>query len=479
MLDEEVIVKDAKNGSERLLILNIIFMVLLPAVLFGGNSDLATGLFIALGILAPLNIVNYRRIWIDAPTGTIRLYLLSVLPFIISFAIAIVGIFNNVLIPSEIGSKGFFRLDTESTASIVSATNSVLSVLTPELVSLSAVACALSLFFVTDSRYIIRRIFFFCVLGAAILALFGFIYNALNMIPKFILPSFGKDAFSTFTDASQWSAFAILWLGGAMTIAAYSAQRYRLLTFLYSLKFISLLSATLLLFSVLSVGTPIEKVFALLLTSISYAIIGLDTIPTAENLERHWTSKYVHSKYKKLKLSIAPICYLTIALITLLSAISLGIESYNNQNEKLITSEGNENRISIVERTNVLKDAQSLLDSRANFGWGTGSFINVFSFKQGADLGDAPFPSPKSDLLQKLVENGYVGLALVIITPLVLFIRYLIKHSFSKSGIILFITSLLVAILTVFDNPMQSIAVLQSFWIILIGTFKWEDCEVK
>ena len=81
MLDEEVIVKDAKNGSERMLILNVILMVLVPAVLFGGNTDLATGLFVALGILAPLNVINYKRIWIDAPNGTIPFYFLSLLPF--------------------------------------------------------------------------------------------------------------------------------------------------------------------------------------------------------------------------------------------------------------------------------------------------------------------------------------------------------------------------------------------------------------
>ena len=479
MLDEEVIVKDAKNGSERMLILNVILMVLVPAVLFGGNTDLATGLFVALGILAPLNVINYKRIWIDAPNGTIPFYFLSLLPFIISFVITLIGIFNNVLIPSEIGTKGFFTLNTENSASIISAADSVLSALTTELVSLSAIACALSLFFITDSRYIIRRIFFFCVVGATILAIFGFTYDAIKMIPKFILPSFGDDAFATFTDASQWSAFAILWIGGAMTISAYSAQRYRILTFLYSLKFISLLSAMILLISVLCVGTPIEKVFALAITAISYAIICADTIPTKDNLERHWTSKYVHSKYKKLKLSIAPTAYAVISIVSLISAVYIGLGSYNNPNEKLLTSEHQAERITLLERTNILEDVKPLLEQRAEFGWGSGSFINVFSFYQGTDLGNAPFPSPESDLLHKLVENGYIGFALAIITPLVFFIRWLVKRTFSKSGIILFITSILLSILAIFDNPMQSLAVLQSFWVILIGAFKWDDCEVK
>lgn len=479
MLDEEVIVKDAKNGSERMLILNVILMVLMPAVLFGGNSDLATGLFIALGILAPLNVINYKRIWIDAPNGTIPLYFLSLLPCIISLVIAVIGIFNEVLIPSEEGAKGFFSLDISNTALIVSASESALSTLTSELVSLSAIACALSLFFITDSRYIIRRIFFFCVIGAAIIAVFGFTYNVLKMIPNFILPSFGDNAFATFTDASQWSAFAILWLAGALTIAAYSAQRYRVLTFLYSLKFISLLSALILLLSILSVGTPIERVFALLVMSISCAIICADTIPTKKNLERHWTSKYVHSKYKKLKLSIAPIIYAIISLTSICAGIIIGLNSYNNPDERMLLDKNDTSQITILERTNILEDVQPLIELRPQFGWGSGSFMNVFSFRQGADLGDTPYQSPKSDIIQKLVENGYIGFALTTITPLIFLIRWLIKRTFSKSGIILFATSILLLILAIFDNPMQSIAVLQSFWIIIIGLFKWDDCEVK
>lgn len=67
MLDEEVIVKGSKHSGERLLIVNVIMMVMVPALIFGGNSELARGLFIALGIVAPLNVINYKRIWIDAP----------------------------------------------------------------------------------------------------------------------------------------------------------------------------------------------------------------------------------------------------------------------------------------------------------------------------------------------------------------------------------------------------------------------------
>jgi len=477
MLDEEIIVKDAKNGSERLLIWNVVLMCLLPAVLFGGNSDLATGIFIALGILAPLNVVNYRRIWIDAPPSTIPLYTLTLLPFAAAVLISACGLFNGALISSESGTKGFFKLVTNDPSAIVSAADSAIAALSPDLVALAAAACAFSMFFITESKYILRRIFFFCAAGAAILALFGFFYNAIGMIPKFILPSFGNDAFSTFTDSSQWAAFAIIWIGGAMTIAAYSAQRYRLLTFSYSLKFFSLLIAAILLFSVLDVGTPLERAVGLSLMGAGCALLFADTFPTKRNLARHWTSRYVHSKYKKLKLSLAPAVYLCISAACFFSAAATAAGSWRNPNERLIVNEISADKITLAERVNIYDDSRELISMRPAFGWGSGSFANVFSFRQGADLGPTPFRSPQSDLLQKIVENGYVGLGISLCAPLAFLIFWITRRKLSKAGSMLFLTSGALALVAVFDNPLQSIAVLQSFWIILVGAFKWDTCN--
>jgi hypothetical protein len=39
MLDEDTIIKDTRNSNERLLVLNVLSAVLLPAILFGGTSD--------------------------------------------------------------------------------------------------------------------------------------------------------------------------------------------------------------------------------------------------------------------------------------------------------------------------------------------------------------------------------------------------------------------------------------------------------
>ena len=39
MLDEDTIIKDTRNSNERLLVLNVLCAVLLPAILVGGTSS--------------------------------------------------------------------------------------------------------------------------------------------------------------------------------------------------------------------------------------------------------------------------------------------------------------------------------------------------------------------------------------------------------------------------------------------------------
>ena len=476
MLDEEVILKGARNGSERLLILNVLMMTAIPTILFGGNSELAHGLFIALGILAPLNVIKYKNTWIDAPPSTLPLYLLALSPYIAALVIDILSV---PILNSPGGNTGvFWRLSSPSYYDIVSASDSALTAVTSDLVTLAAVACGLSIFFITDSRYIIRRMFFFASSGAAILVVISLIYDGIESIPGFILPSLGKNSFATFTDASQWSAFAILWMGAALVIAAYSSQRFRLTTFLFSLKFLSLITASVLLGSVLYCGTPLEKTVALFLTSAGYAIIFLDTVPTKSNLARHWTSKYVGPKHKWLRLLFPAACYATLSVLFLAASAWIGTDSWNNPNERLIVSENSHSR-SLAERISIIKDCERIVDETPLTGWGTNSFPTVFAFRQGADLGDMPIPSPYSDILQKFIENGIAGLILAMITPLAFGLRWLWRRDFSKSGALMFMTLAGTLLLGVFSHPFQSSAVLISFWVVMMSAFKWDDCQIR
>ena len=110
MLDEEVVNKEARHGNERLLIVNAVSMFAIPAVFFGGASDFITGLFIALGILAPINVFVYSRSWLDASPHTWLRFLLALSPYIITLGLTIAGLGHPALENIQIGSREYLNL---------------------------------------------------------------------------------------------------------------------------------------------------------------------------------------------------------------------------------------------------------------------------------------------------------------------------------------------------------------------------------
>ena len=147
--------------------------------------------------------------------------------------------------------------------------------------------------------------------------------------------------------------------------------------------------------------------------------------------------------------------------------------------ESLLVDSHNPNSPSLSERQALLDDSMDIVRLNPEFGWGTASFGNVLAFYQGSDLGDSPWPTPGSDLLHKLIENGYVGLFLSAITPLCFFAMWLARRDFSLSGIMMFATVGVFLVLAAVDYPFQSIAVQSSFWVLLMSAFRWDNAEVR
>ncbi len=481
MLDEEVIVKHSKNGNERLLIINALLMVFVPMFFLGGNNDISIGLFIAMGIIAPINVANYARTWVEANAHTLRNYIIALLPYFAVLAFTILGLCNPVLKTVLSGSGEYFAIDTSGAGSFVSASINSLQPITLDLVTISAVAYALSIFFITDSRYIIRRIFFYCVSAVAVWTVFGLIYELiLDIFGRENLPNFGPGAFFTFPHKSHWSAFSIAWLGAGLTNAIYSAQRFRLKSFSLSLRSLSLLSCAIILWGICYCGTPLERSIAYVLCLFGFFVLVLDTVPTRKNMDRHWMSKYSQSLHK-----ITPRFYVPCAVYTLL-ALSFAFmlfhtcaKSLDNPNEMLLVNSSDESAITLVQKHSLVNDCLCLVKERPMFGWGAASFPNVFAFKQGGDLGDSVWITPHSDFLCKLVEYGFAGLALSMLMPMFFFFRWLFKCDFSASGAMIFLTCLSLLVMSVLSDPFQCIAAYASFWTLLISAFRWDSATVR
>jgi len=244
--------------------------------------------------------------------------------------------------------------------------------------------------------------------------------------------------------------------------------------------FFSLCAAAVLYLSVLYCGTPLEKLLGSLLASFGLLMLAVDTAPTKRNMSRHWTSKYSRtSRSAFLNLAVPFACYAAAAAAILSLAVYSAASSAKNPEERLLADSSNPCAITLAERKALASDSAELIEMRPIFGWGSASFPNVFAFKQGGDLGSSAWISPCSDLIQKLVEGGLFGLALLFVMPLAFFVRWLARWDFSVSALVMFAACAAVAALSVADYPFQSIAVQSGFWIILMSAFRWDDADVR
>lgn len=481
MLDEDVVLKTMKNGNERLLLANVLLMVGATSLIIAGDTQLAAGVLLGLGIIAPINMISFKRNWVDAPPFVGTHYMLMLLPFIISLVLAFVGFLNPVIKVVYAGGREYFEL-MQVPAAIVSGCSNYAAAILPELETLACVACAASIFLITDSRYTIRKIILYSAAIAAFFASIGIIYKLLSEIDTFsYLPKPNVNSFSSFPDTSQWSAFAIIWTGGALAMAIYTSQRFRLVNFVKSLRFALLLIASICFLSVMAVGTPLEKTMAMCMAMLACAILAIDTIPSESNLKRHYGStRSMKAAKTRGWLNIIPCATFALVSLSMFSgAFMVATSSLDNEGEMMIVDSLNSKMTPLAERQNIILDAKKMIEERPYFGWGTGSFREVFAFYQGADLGTVSWSSPKSDLVQKLAENGIVGLAISSAMPLALLLVWLVRRSFSTSGIIMALACLCVVILAVFSNPFSCLSVQMSFWVLLLSLFRWDKAEVK
>lgn len=479
MLEEEVIIKTERNNNERLLFANVIFLLAISALFFGGNTEAIIGLLIAMGLVPFINVFSYRYSWIDAKPFTRTFFILALLPYFAALAITAIGLKTPIISISDLGNGEFWRLDADNPSLITSGALSPIAALTPNLLAISIAATGLSVYFITESRYVIRRILFFGAMIASIIAVGGFGYECICLLDTgHILPRVGISSFATFTDTMHWSTFAMIWCGAALATAIYTAQRYRMLSFSYSFRFISLLIAAILLFSILYCGTPLQKILTLTITCFAGFFLAIDTYPTENNLKRHNVSRSL--RHSKSPIKYMPfMSYLCIAMVCILGAIATAMPEAAEQPSMLIVNADNPNSISIDEKRAIFFDTLELIKQRPEFGWGSASFQNVFSFFQGSDLGDSSWLTPSSDLMQKLLENGYIGLILAIITPAIFLLFWIIRLDFSFSGMVLMLTIFSTLILSLTDYPFESPCVLLSFWIVMMSAFRWDNADIR
>lgn len=123
------------------------------------------------------------------------------------------------------------------------------------------------------------------------------------------------------------------------------------------------------------------------------------------------------------------------------------------------------------------EDFKEMTANRPIFGWGESSFTTVFSFFQGDDLGAYSWDSPKSDLQRCLAENGYAGLAIMMIAPVLFLLGWLFRLKLSLPSFLLGATIAIMLFLGCVRNPFENVAVVASFMVLMYSFFGWDTSE--
>lgn len=475
MLDEEVLLKTNRNTGETMSVFYAVAAVCVPAFMLGGDSAWGVGALIALGILAPINLYHSVSNWRTVRDGASWKFPLLLLPYIAMFIITVVAVLNPVVESVYVSGKEWIRLSDNPDIAIVSGTLSPVYPITSVLAILSAAACGMSIYFVVTSKFVFRRIFLYCSLFAGILALIGFVIRAVAAFAHDSAVGFGAEGFSLFPDSDSWCGFAIIWQGAALAAAVYSAQRFAVEHVLCSLRFWAIVFAMLLWGSVQICGVSVERFLATVVLVAGIFALALDVFPSKSNLKKYKIGRMRGGFSIKLRGKIPFIVY----VVALAALLFLAWKQYGvcGGAESLSFDPAAEFPLTDRQIKAYDEDFKEMTANRTMFGWGESSFTTVFSFFQGDDLGGNSWDSPKSDLQRCLAENGYAGLAIMMVAPALFLLGWLFRLKISLPSFVLGATIAIMLFLGCVRNPFENVAVVASFMVVMYSFFGWDTSE--
>lgn len=472
MLDEDVVLKFARYTNERVLIINAFLMAILPAIFNGGNSMIAMCLIFSIGLIAPINVISYPRIWVDAQEYVRLKYFVSILPIAALLCLTIFRASTPAISELYIEGEAFDYISNfeEISLAFTDSFTAICALIT--LLALFAVGA--SIYFITQSRFIIQTLISLCCAGVAILTFFGVLSSLADYfeVPA-VLGFFTSESFATFDNAEDWAAFAFLWSCALFAVTIYTPQRFRLLNMLQSIRTLILAIATAIALSALYTGSPIFKIFVCIELCIVFAVYALNTFPSEKNLKMHWrsarSSRMPKRPLKEVILPFAMYSIIAIAFALLAFKFHASYRAFCSSDEGVALA---------LERASLDQDTMDIIKERPLYGWGAASFPAVFALKQGDDVKMQKLETPSSDYLRARAEYGVLGIALVAIIPLLLWLKVMLKNGISKSGIIFASSIALILLYSYFSTPFLSVSVLASFWIIFFCYLAWEKAEI-
>ncbi|MEO0796445.1 MAG: O-antigen ligase family protein [Verrucomicrobiota bacterium] len=312
----------------------------------------------------------------------------------------------------------------------------------------------------TVSHYAITRTLWVLLINATVLGAVGLLTSIMHWekILSFITPA-QANFFSTFPSAHQWSAFALFWTVVGFGLF-FHLKRRQTWTSLLEKNGAWLIAGWLILaYSAYETGTPFHR----FLLGIS---VGLILLRIGTALVRYMRTGFVAG---------------LMGILLLLAGISaIGYNLFNFANEfSLAQSDPSRAPFGIPWGTQLAlwRDTWQLFLERPFFGWGAGSFQDIFPFHQQVDLGNFEYTSPHSDILHVLFEYGIVGLCLLLTFPIVIAFKFAFLKQRRMVSHYLWGAVTLLVLLSLFCQPLSTPANLACLWFGIAAAYKWSEIE--
>ncbi|MGE9295314.1 MAG: O-antigen ligase family protein [Puniceicoccales bacterium] len=456
MWEEEYPLPGYQSVTERFVTWQFLGLGIISTWLFAGD---VTGGYAVCAAISAITIFFYFFLGREPviPGSERQAYLLqwSLLPFAL-FIIWVIGQFSPAIRPMYIGDTVYLQFDPPPhpwpiTGLPWSQIIYALYVSTLQLASIGIVA-------VVVSRHAVARVLWLLFLNAIVLALVGGITTIMRW--EKILATFTPaqpDFFSMFPSGHQWAAFGLFWVVVGFGMLFHIKRRGNWRSLLEN-KGIWLIGGWLLIiWSVYETGAPVHR----FLLGVA---LGLMSLRVGTALIRHLRTG-VFSVLLGALFSLAGLA------LTASAAIYFVNELFAAQTDETLMPFG----VPLAVHEALWRDAWSLFMERPLFGWGAGSFSEVFVFHQQVDLGNAIYSSPQSDLLRGLVEHGAAGVLLWLAFPVSLAFAFARLKTRGALSHYLWAGATLLALLGVVTQPFMSPANMVCFFMALPMAYKWSE----
>jgi len=311
------------------------------------------------------------------------------------------------------------------------------------------------------SRFAVARILWLLFFNAIILAAAGAIvwFMRWQKILGFLTPT-QENFFSAFPSGSQWAAFALFWVIVGFGVLFHLKRRRRWFSLLEHNGGWLLLGWALLVWSVYETGAPIHRS----LLGLTFGVIGL-------------MAGFTLVRRKRNRL-VSGLLGLLLGLAGFALTITTAAFFAQELNQALEDPAREPFGAPFGIQTALWRDAWSLFLERPWFGWGAGSFSEVFLFHQQVDLGDEVYESPHSDFLLALVEFGLVGVVVWLLYPVAMLVAYFRLRSGSMLSRYLWAGAAVLGLLSLVSQPLSSPANLACFFLAFPAACKWTEAPV-